>query len=80
MKSYCLRTLTNYRPVKEEPLKLTIKLTISRTKNLAGAEGLEPAHAGIKIRCLNQLGDAPTRVAECIESTLSTTENSINYS
>jgi hypothetical protein len=31
-------------------------------KYLAGAEGLEPAHAGIKIRCLNQLGDAPTLV------------------
>ncbi len=31
-------------------------------KNLAGAEGLEPSHAGIKIQCLNQLGDAPTLV------------------
>ena len=29
---------------------------------LAGAEGFEPSHAGIKIQCLNQLGDAPTRV------------------
>jgi hypothetical protein len=29
---------------------------------LAGAEGLEPSHAGIKIQCLNQLGDAPTLV------------------
>jgi hypothetical protein len=27
---------------------------------LAGEEGLEPSHAGIKIRCLNQLGDSPT--------------------
>ena len=33
-------------------------------KNLAGAEGLEPSHAGIKIQCLNQLGDAPTLVAD----------------
>jgi hypothetical protein len=33
-------------------------------KYLAGAEGLEPAHAGIKIRCLNQLGDAPTLVID----------------
>jgi hypothetical protein len=24
-------------------------------------EGVEPANAGIKIRCLNQLGDTPTR-------------------
>ena len=27
---------------------------------MAGEEGLEPSHAGIKIRCLNQLGDSPT--------------------
>ncbi len=26
---------------------------------LAGEEGLEPSNAGIKIRCLNQLGDSP---------------------
>jgi hypothetical protein len=30
--------------------------------NLAGEEGLEPSHAGIKIRCLYQLGDSPTQV------------------
>jgi hypothetical protein len=30
---------------------------------LAGEEGFEPSHAGIKIQCLNQLGDSPTRVA-----------------
>ena len=30
-------------------------------QNLAGVEGVEPANAGIKIRCLNQLGDTPTR-------------------
>ena len=29
---------------------------------LAGEEGFEPSHAGIKIQCLNQLGDSPTRV------------------
>jgi hypothetical protein len=29
--------------------------------NLAGVEGFEPANAGIKIRCLNQLGDTPTQ-------------------
>jgi hypothetical protein len=30
--------------------------------NLAGEEGFEPSHAGIKIQCLNQLGDSPTQV------------------
>jgi hypothetical protein len=29
-------------------------------KFLAGEEGFEPSHAGIKIQCLNQLGDSPT--------------------
>ena len=28
--------------------------------DLAGEEGFEPSHAGIKIQCLNQLGDSPT--------------------
>ena len=32
-----------------------------RFENLAGVEGFEPANAGIKIRCLNQLGDTPTQ-------------------
>jgi hypothetical protein len=27
---------------------------------MAGEEGFEPSHVGIKIRCLNQLGDSPT--------------------
>ena len=26
---------------------------------MAGEEGFEPSHAGIKIQCLNQLGDSP---------------------
>ena len=30
-------------------------------KKVAGEEGFEPSHAGIKIQCLNQLGDSPTR-------------------
>ena len=30
---------------------------------VAGEEGLEPSHAGIKIRCLYQLGDSPTLMA-----------------
>lgn len=29
------------------------------TSRLAGEEGLEPSSAGIKTRCLNQLGDSP---------------------
>ena len=33
-----------------------------RTTNLAGEKGFEPLHAGIKIQCLNQLGDSPTQV------------------
>ncbi len=28
--------------------------------SLAGEEGFEPSNAGIRIRCLNQLGDSPT--------------------
>ena len=30
------------------------------TIRVAGEEGLEPSHAGIKIRCLDQLGDSPS--------------------
>ncbi len=30
---------------------------------LAGDGGLEPPHAGIKIQCLNQLGESPTNSA-----------------
>src|SRR5438445_8086041 len=28
---------------------------------MAGEEGFEPSNAGIKIRCLDQLGDSPTQ-------------------
>ena len=28
---------------------------------MAGEEGFEPSNGGIKIRCLNQLGDSPAR-------------------
>lgn len=34
---------------------------------LAGEEGFEPSHAGIKIQCLNQLGDSPTGQSEEIK-------------
>jgi hypothetical protein len=33
-----------------------------REKKFGRGEGFEPSHAGIKIRCLNQLGDSPTQV------------------
>ena len=36
-------------------------------ENLAGVEGVEPANAGIKIRCLNQLGDTPTQDNCCYQ-------------
>ena len=59
-------------PAISKPLnKVTEQKALARTrcgsgsqgpKNLAGVEGFEPANAGIKIRCLNQLGDSPTRV------------------
>jgi hypothetical protein len=29
---------------------------------MAGEKGFEPLNAGIKIRCLNQLGDTPTTI------------------
>jgi hypothetical protein len=32
---------------------------------LAGEQGFEPWNAGIKIRCLNQLGDSPTQSDVC---------------
>ena len=41
-------------------------------EDLAGEEGLEPSHVGIKIRCLNQLGDSPTQVRGFAPPTLET--------
>src|SRR3954471_16110343 len=44
---------------------------------MAGEEGFEPSYAGIKIRCLNQLGDSPVepclfcgslQVRDCVQS------------
>ena len=35
------------------------------TRKMAGEEGFEPSNAGIKIRCLNQLGDSPTQLTAC---------------
>ena len=37
----------------------------------AGEEGFEPSNAGIKIRCLNQLGDSPAETFErrCVPAT-----------
>ena len=62
-------------PAISKPLnKVTEQKALTRTrcgsgsqgpKNLAGVEGFEPANAGIKIRCLNQLGDTPTQDCCC---------------
>lgn len=35
-----------------------------RKRIVAGAVGFEPTHAGIKVQCLNQLGDAPADLAD----------------
>ena len=34
---------------------------------MAGEEGFEPSHAGIKIQCLNQLGDSPIKTGAAKE-------------
>ena len=36
-----------------------------RGQCMAGAIGFEPMHVGIKIRCLDQLGEAPTVNKDC---------------
>ncbi len=43
------------------------KAALGGFENLAGVEGVEPANAGIKIRCLNQLGDTPTQDYCCYQ-------------
>src|SRR3990167_8931089 len=48
-------------PANEFRLSLYVERP-GRTPDLAGEEGFEPSHAGIKIQCLNQLGDSPTPV------------------
>lgn len=35
------------------------RLTAGTLIEVAGEEGFEPSHAGIKTQCLNQLGDSP---------------------
>ena len=50
---------------------------VTACKYLAGEEGFEPSHAGIKIRCLNQLGDSPTRVARFGKPKLATDQSSL---
>jgi hypothetical protein len=35
-----------------------------KKKEMAGEEGFEPSNAGIRIRCLNQLGDSPVEKTE----------------
>ena len=53
-------------PVNRTVLKSTIDSVeaagrFADREDLAGEEGFEPSHVGIKIRCLNQLGDSPTQ-------------------
>ena len=45
----------------------SLRPATGRSGNLAGVEGFEPANAGIKIQCLNQLGDTPTQDNCCCQ-------------
>src|ERR1700732_2676289 len=47
-------------PVNTIRLSKAIASVSQSRRNLAGEEGFEPSNAGIKIRCLNQLGDSPS--------------------
>ena len=53
-------------PVKQDGVEqhgdLASRVRRVSARDLAGEEGFEPSHVGIKIRCLNQLGDSPTQV------------------
>jgi hypothetical protein len=51
-----LATVDSFKLLKQ---KKRVMLHAPSYKMLAGEEGFEPSHAGIKIRCLNQLGDSP---------------------
>ena len=48
-------------------LLIQLRPAFGWSENLAGVEGFEPANAGIKIRCLNQLGDTPTQDSCCFQ-------------
>ena len=54
--------MPNYGPIAYSIGSPTFAGALTHKKTMAGEEGLEPSHAGIKIQCLNQLGDSPTRV------------------
>src|SRR5687767_7935139 len=47
-------------PVNTIRLSKAMSLRRCGSRCMAGEEGFEPTNAGIKIRCLNQLGDSPT--------------------
>ena len=49
-------------PAKKEMARLRGRQYSRECEDLAGEKGFEPLHAGIKIQCLNQLGDSPTQV------------------
>jgi hypothetical protein len=46
-------------------LKKPPHISMRRLNLMAGEQGFEPWNAGIKIRCLNQLGDSPTQPFVC---------------
>jgi hypothetical protein len=41
------------------------RASTDQAKRMAGEQGFEPWYAGIKIQCLNQLGDSPTQPTAC---------------
>ena len=47
-----------YQPPAQSPT--AVVFWRQQSKNLAGEEGFEPSDGGIRIRCLNQLGDSPS--------------------
>jgi hypothetical protein len=51
--------LENQRRIKQDGQVRGRLPALTEMEWLAGEEGFEPSNAGIKIRCLNQLGDSP---------------------
>ena len=63
------RTGDTQQSASTNPFRRVLKTRVPHRdpKILAGVEGVEPANAGIKIRCLNQLGDTPTQDNCCCQ-------------
>lgn len=53
--------VAHVKKTKAAELHLTFRIVQQLKISMAGEEGFEPSHAGIKIRCLNRLGYSPTR-------------------